>query len=386
MKTLFVFDNSIIPEKIRPGGFSSDDKVWLFPLTSRSSLTSRIRDIMEAAGAEVETVCTGTLLNNRSDKIREEYIRFVAELPQKVKTGKGDLKEWFSVDKDTSLWWFSLIAEKSICKSEAFNALAQLDSIVNTITEKEIGSVMFACGSGRLTNALLEYSRKNYIAFKTMPTVFAGGLERRIRGLQRMFCLKHFAILLCYAIRSLFTSWRVKRRLASSDHVRSMDNPLMAITHYPNIDLSLARRGIFRDKYYSFLQEGTESNGREMIWVAMYARRSSVPFVEALGYVERFIKNGYHIFFLEEFCSFRDHVRTFLTILASGIKFLRIEKDIRDVHTFGNYNFYSLFRDDWYSSFAGLAGYAGVLYYNAFRSMLSRTKAEKCVYLCEMAE
>jgi surface carbohydrate biosynthesis protein (TIGR04326 family) len=339
MNYLFVFDSSIIPAKIRPDGLSSDDKVYLFPLTSQSSLTLQIKGVLEGSGADVETMYTGTLLNNRSDKIRAKYIRFVAELPQKVKTGKGDLKEWFSVDKDTSLWWFSLIAEKSTCKSEAFNVLAQLDSIVDTITEKKIGSIMFACGSGRLANALSEYSRENYIVFKTMPTVFAGGMERRIRDVQRMFYLKHVMMMICFAMRGFFTSWRIKRRLGRVRGAVSMKDRLIAVTYYPNIDLSLARRGIFRDKYYSFLQEGMESNGREMTWVAMYERRSSVPFGEALGYVEKFIKSGYHIFFLEEFCSFRDHVRTFLTILASGIKFLRIEKNIRDVHMFSNYNF-----------------------------------------------
>ena len=105
---------------------------------------------------------------------------------------------------------------------------------------------------------------------------------------------------------------------------------------------------------------------------------NSISFSESLEYAKGFIKNGCSIFFMEEFNSAGGQIKALATMLKNGLKFLRIENSLSKAHTFGNYNFYPLLKDDWYSSFVGQAGYAGLLYYNMFKSMFDRFKVKKC--------
>jgi surface carbohydrate biosynthesis protein (TIGR04326 family) len=65
------------------------------------------------------------------------------------------------------------------------------------------------------------------------------------------------------------------------------------------------------------------------------------------------------------------------------VKFKFLERKIKDAHTFGNYNFYQLFKNDWYSSFVGIIGYQGLHYYNMFCKVLKTFDFSKCLYPCE---
>ena len=71
-------------------------------------------------------------------------------------------------------------------------------------------------------------------------------------------------------------------------------------------------------------------------------------------------------------------------MLVMGFRFMKIERNIAKANAIYDYNFYPIFKDEWHSSFAGVDGYCGILYYSWFKSLLSKLKAKKCLYCCEM--
>ena len=142
MKTLFVYDSSLNAEKARLP-HSPGDEAYLFPLTSKVFITAGLKRKLEGAGFRARTLATAAAVNASADKIREKYVRFVSRIPGLVgKKGKG-LKEIFAVDKYATLWWFSLISEKNTYKSDAFNRLAQLDSIIEAVKREKINKIMY---------------------------------------------------------------------------------------------------------------------------------------------------------------------------------------------------------------------------------------------------
>ena len=383
MKTLFVYDSSLNAEKARLP-HSPGDEAYLFPLTSKVFITAGLKRKLEGAGFRARTLATAAAVNASADRIREKYVRFVSRLPGLVGKKRTGLKEIFAVDKYATLWWFSLISEKNTYKSDAFNRLAQLDSIIEAVKREKIKKIMFGCDSVKLRKALSKYSRGSSIGFWRLPIKKPNGLKRRFDGLPGAFYLRHLMQLVVFATGLFLKTKKVRKRLGPLRRVPKGKEELLVITYYPNLDIPSAEKGVFKNRYFPYLQEALEERGQAITWVAMSIFNRSISFEKSMDYAEDFIKNGYNIFFLEEFNSFRTQVWAFVRIFRSGLRFLSIEPALIGEHTFGDYNFYDIFRDDWYSSFAGVAGYHGLVCYDIFRALLRKSNAKKCLYYCEM--
>ena len=365
--------------------FNRGDLVSLFSLTSKSSVNKTVLEKVKDSGCSADVLQATVMINLSAEELRGRYIKFIAELPGLIKYKDKNLKDFFAIDKYTTLWWFSLISEKNTYKSDTFNRLAQLDATVSIIKEKKIQRVIFWCRSSGLEDALTEYTLQNSIRFEVLPVRRMYGFEQRILKTQNVFYLRHALFLLYFAMQLFLRIWRIKRNISGLKRSVGVSlKQLLLVTPYPNIDIPLAKKGIFKNQFYPYLQEALEAERRGIVWIAMYVGNNSMSFRDALGHARRFIKNGYLMFFLEEFSSVRMQLRSLLTMLKNGLRYVRIEKDVRHVHSFGDYNFYSLFKDDWYSSFIGHTGYQGILYYKMFASLLRKVRANKCLYLCEM--
>lgn len=385
MKILLIFDSSLVAAKVSRLLFKQGDVVYLFSLTSQSAVTALLEERIKKAGGEMKKIQTAVMINAAAESLRDRYMRFIAEIPGKIQYKEKELRELFAIDKHATLWWFSLISEKSTWASSAFNSLAQLDSIVGLINDNEIEEIIFWCRNKNLQEALLGYASEHFIRFEILPKRFLYNLKVRISGSKNIVYLRHILLLLNFAANFIRRTWKVKKAInRSSQNLGFHEKDLLVITPYPNMDMSLAQRGIFKNKFYPFLQEALESDGHDIGWIAMNVDNNSISFNESLRCAKEFIKNGYSIFFLEEYNSICGQIKALLTMLKNGLKFLRIESSISKAHTFGNYNFYPLLKDDWYSSFAGRIGYRGLLYYNMFKSMFNRVKVRKCLYFYEM--
>lgn len=385
MKTLLIFDSFFVVEKMNISLLKHGEIVYLFPLTSQSTMLAVLEEKLKRIGSEVKIMQTARMINAAAEDLRNKYIRFIAELPKQVWRKQRDLKELFAIDKHTSLWWFSLIAEKNTHKSDSFNRLAQLDSIVQVAKREKIDKILFGCQSKKLKSALYNHSCKSQINFKVLPTEPICGLKMCFRNTQKLLYFKHITFLISALIRILAKTQAVKKQIGSLKRtIPQDDNSLLFFTYYPNIDELSAEKAIFKDKFYLHLQESLEKSKRNINWVAMYVPDNSISFNKSLEYAREFIKSGYIIFFLEEFISLGLQIKALFTVLKSGVKFLLLEKSICRAHNFGDYDIYPLFRNDWYSSFVGETGYQGVMYYYIFMAVLKNLKVKKYLYLCEM--
>jgi len=383
MRTLLVFDEYFIVEKLAKA-FKKADEVYLFSLTSRRQIIAAVNGRLNKIGCNIHLIPSAKMINDSVESLRDQYMRFIADLPKRIRCKTKNLKEIFAIDQYASLWWLSLIAEKNPYKSDAFNRFAQLDAIVNIVKGENIKKVIFSADGEKLRVALREYSQLNSIEFNLLPIKIIKRLRRCVREFQGMFYLKHTLLMFFFAIRFFIRTWKLQKKVAGLARTPSTDNSLCIVTAYPYFDLSMAQKGIFKNSFCKHLQESLENNGQTITWILNYVPNNSMSFDESLNYAKQFIKNGYNIFFPDEFITIGIQIKAMLRMFINGLKFIKIEKDTRQAHAFRGYNFYSILKDDWYSSFVGHIGYFGILKYNIFKKIIRKFKSKACLYYCEM--
>lgn len=386
MSCLLIFDGNISVEDMNSLPLKEEKSVILFPLTSKQYILNQVMNKCYAEGiSKVKIIETGQIINETADEIRDKYIEFIAGLPDRFKIDGKNLKEWlYYPDGGVSLWWLSLVAEKNTFKSDSFNRLVQLYSVIRVIEEHKVKKIILGCSSKKLTSTLNLYCKRNSLSF----ILLHGKEEHGIRKLLGKYpAIRAFIGAGAY-LGNEFVRWIHIKRFTKKSLKRRIEtnNPVLAITYYPNIDTEFASRGIFKNKYYLPLQEELEKQGRDIIWVAMYVHNTSISFHESLQYARKFITSGYHFVFLKEFLTITSFAKILTGLLWSLIKFKKIEKALPNYHYFSeNVSVYPIFREDWYVSFCGAISVQGFLYLEAFKNMFKKLKGiQKGVYFCEM--
>jgi len=262
-----------------------------------------------------------------------------------------------------------------------------MDSIVSEFFRHGISEIIFSGKSLKLKKALLELSKKNNISLKIIPITYKTLFPEIIFERTRPLWLKHTFILLCKALAMTLRTLHVKKSFIFSAKKKARvkgNTPIMIITPYPDFDETLAKQGVFKNKYFVHLQEALKKGNERVAWISMYARNNAILFSESLRYAKRFVKNGDVFFMLEEFNLIRNQILAFRKMLVNAVKFLFLKKRIRDISDFGNFNAFVFFEDDWYSSFAGFTGYYGLVSYYTFMNLFNSIRPVKCLFPCEM--
>ena len=384
MKTLVIFDTSISGPALGRQHFAAGDEVCLFPMVFDGDVLKMVSAAAQKKGCRTTVVNTSELINRRADELKAKYLEFVAELPGKICHDGKNLKELFAIDDTATLWWYSLIAEKSPFKSDAFNTIVQFDSIIRTIRDGGIGQVIFGCRSHILEKELLKYAKKHHLNISVITERSAQEKLRNILKSGIFLYFAHTVSLLMAVLDTFLNARKIKREFGNPERLSRDKEDIVLTTYFPAIDIEKADKGIFKNIHYPYLQDALESKNRSVLWAMLYTQHSSISFDAAIRYAKEFIKNGYRIIFVNSFCSAGRLLRAFRLVLLSGLKFLYHEDRIKEAHAFEGYNIYGFLRHDWHASFAGAVGYSGLLYYIIFKEMVRKINGRVWVFPTEM--
>jgi len=386
MKHLLIFDAFWDVKKRKEESFQSGDQILLFPLTSNLDLSTRLKERLEVLGCHVQVLATAALINSAAQRIRDRYIEFIATLPQKIKVGNKNLKEFFAIDEVASSWWFSLVAEKNTFKTDFFTRLSQFDAIVRIVESENINQIFLGCQSGKLKSALQLYCRDKgrEILLKCLKIHRFSSLRKQIKESSWLSWSKHIFHLCFCAIVFFIKCLKIRRLVRRHPIKQVVDNHLIFITAFPYFDVSLAKQGVYQDKLFPYLQKELDNNQKSALWAVFYVQNETVSFDEALRYASSFIQNGYQIFLLEQTLTFSKQIWCLWQLFRHGWRFLRVRSALRQQHVWGNYNFFPILEDDWYKSFLGPEGYQALLFYVMFQEFFKRFSGQKILYCCEM--
>ncbi len=276
MSTLFIFDAFMRSEKVSPRLFRSKDKLFLFPITSSDSIAEEITRKAGGFCNDIEVMNVAGLINRTAEFIKPLYIRFIAQLPYRVQYKGRGLKEIFALDDHTSVWWFSLIAEKNPYKSDSFNTLVHLESAIRIIKEKRVDRLIFGCRNRKLRQALQEYARSNAIEFRIISAKAPGGMREKILRWHKWLLLRSFGHLLYFMIKEFVKAALIYAQFRRCKRDVKTGDSLLAVLYYPAFDMEAAKAGVFKNKQYVGLQDSLESEGRSITWLALSYPKDSL--------------------------------------------------------------------------------------------------------------
>lgn len=379
---LVIFDESLQLSAELKSELKSRTKVYLFPLSTDPYALKQLIDYLSKDNLSYEVLASGKFINQSAESVRSEYLAHIAHLPINSAYRGKTIKEYFALEEQASMWWLSLIAEKSTLKSDSFNVMSKYLAIVNWIGSQEITDIQIVSGDSKLKRALTDYAKRSKLNLKVIKIKMARGLRERVLDFQGVFYIKHLALLFNFMLSYAIRIGKIKRGVRSRCKIAK--NAFLFITYYPVFSAVAAKEGVFENKYCRPLQQALEERGQDVQWMAISVHNDNLSLTDSLEFTEQFKAKGQHITFWEEYCSLGIQLKAFFTMLAMSFKFLRIESILKSQMNLAGEPVYSIFQDDWYSSFVGKSGYYNLLFYYSWLKVLKAYEARQIFYYCEM--
>lgn len=276
---------------------------------------------------------------------KENFLVFIYNL------GEKGLKQLFRFpEKDFSLWWFSLIAEKPPLKSDCYEKLI---SFLLTPDQKRC------------------FDEDNKGDIKAI-------ISQIIHGLHYLF----------YYMLSII---RIKLFLKNSKkrHDSLRFKKYIIVSYFPLIDKTKAAKNIFENRYLApFHRILDEQNKNEYAHICLQTKIEGYGFREALDLANRFNRHQ-TLLFLEEFVRpthlflFAFYYLYFLSIFIFNLKF--IKKTCLYNYKGTTYNIWHILKRDFYNSFCGYNLITSIWFILLFSQLTKNlNKNSKIIAICEM--
>lgn len=266
-----------------------------------------------------------------------------------------------------SLWWSSAFA---VTPPESLSRVADVMKlwILEQLFEADRFHHLRYVGSNRpLAEVLRLWSDHEGCAFEWEPTPAGHSPARHGRpGLRER--LPHIAQAALY-LRSFLRKWKTMRR---NRLVPDREEPadVVVLTYFPNIDLELSRRGVFRSNYWGDLPALIQSLGLRVRWIWLYSDSRATPLSDAVllrnVFNDRRRETREEHGFVEEAVTVTGLVRAlgnYLRFLRAGVSFRKASRQF--VARGSEINFYPILREDWLSSLWGTSAMYSSLYREA---------------------
>jgi len=335
-KLLLVFDQGIDAESVRGKVKElAPDEICIFPLTSRWDLITDIEKICYEEINDISNVYleeTASLIDVEVDELREKLAKWSADFGRCDVHGKS-LREWFLLpEKDVSTWWFSLISEKSMLKTNIFLHFAQLKAVSKIVAINSFNVCCFSVTGKDYSSSIRMLCEENTIKGIKIKayTSTKGGFRCE---LIKYFTSGSFFASVCggaaYLIKMLYMTFVAKAHLGSlKKRLGSFKGSVLFASFFPFLDKEAAERGELVNKYIAKLQEKVLELEKKIVWIWMYVPLEGNTYSGALNLSKKFTKKGENNFFLNEFLSMKIFLKIIFAWIRQVIVFLKIKKSI----------------------------------------------------------
>jgi len=320
------------------------------------------------------------MVEDQAEILRKEYLAWVHDLGEYCWRGRS-LKEHLRFG-GISFWWMTLIAEKSPMKTPAIYEVFKLRVLEQFYLSSGCQGIVLCSGDPLLNRVLSDWCRSmgHPYRWKRYPKSRA---PRRLR--ERLRLLPYPVQALATLVRHL---WSRRRHLSAVNALPAGSRQVTVLTYFPNIDRSIAEKGIFRSRYWGDLHDVLDRGPWTVNWIWLYAASNECSFSEARNLRRRFneeVQGRARHFFLEEFMTTGVLLHTVLLYLRLMVRGIPL-KSIRNAFRFpgSSLNFWPILADDWRTSLYGPGAMGGSLMLETFRSLAKRLPRQDWgLYLCE---
>ena len=293
--------------------------------------------------------------------------------------------EHLKIDSEFSLWWMSMIAEKSLFKSRAPGDSLKLLAVYDLLKAKGPLKVELVTSNNNLSFALKNMCMRLDINFK----------YRIIREKYFHFKIKTLLKNMPYIIKSpihllIYFVLRIPTTISKKYAWNNQKNVISIISYFDNIDKKSFKKNEFYSKYWHILPKIIHQKGIKINWLHHYIKTpltsnsfSANSFIKRLN--ENQSRQGDVHRLIDSYISIRLIIKTILRWLKIVIHMNRFRNEIlREIKKLKYGWLWYLLNDDWNNSIYGPVGITNLLRFYLFDDAIKSIPDTKMVlYLCE---
>lgn len=319
-----------------------------------------------------------------SERLREKYCAWMHDLGQ-INAGGGSLADALRRRDGFSLWWMSLLVEKSVWKSPAIKDAIRVLAFEEIVRDMKPVRLVLVTANRTLEEILVEFCRHSDIDFVSKRHPDSQGRTRSLGALLRR--LPHPLLGLQSLVRR---AWRA-RVLADAAIPQWFAEPdaTFFCSYFSNLDLAEAQRGSFNSHYWPGLPDLLNRLGRHGNWLHLFTPGGAVKDLGmaqtlASGFSQQATQQGMHGF-VDAGLDRKLLLRVFRGWLQLSLASWRLG-GIREAFTppGSALSLWPLLKRDWATSLRGSAAVDSLVWAELFDKALGQMPFQsQGFYLCE---
>jgi surface carbohydrate biosynthesis protein (TIGR04326 family) len=333
--------------------------------------------------AQVGAICSiPRYVENHAQQLRQKYLAFIHDLGERQIAGRRVI-DHFDLGDGFSLWWMTLLAEKSPLKSPGIYAVLRLLALEEILTDKRPTALLLISYDRALVRAVRRLCENLHIEFRWRSAGISTG-RLSLRGLYD--ALPH-ALKGLLSLRHLVKRWPL--RTVGKPPWFAGDDALFICSYFIHLDPVLCEQGRFHSRQWEDLPELLHAAGRRTNWIQLFLFSAAVPDIATgLGWIRRFNRDA-----SKQGCqSFLDSYLTLRNVLLAvkhWLWLLRVGWRLRPISSLfypseSSVWLWPILHDDWWSSVAGTVAMSNCLSIVLFDAALADMPRQRTgLYLCE---
>jgi surface carbohydrate biosynthesis protein (TIGR04326 family) len=319
-----------------------------------------------------------------SERLREKYCAWVHDLGHAA-VGAGTLADALRRHDGFSLWWMSLLVEKSVWKSPAIKDAIRVLAFEEIVRDMKPARLILMTANRALEKTLAGFCRRLEIKFVSKRLHGDQAQTRSLGALLRR--LPHPLLGLQSLVRR---AWRGKALAeATIPQWFGGGDATFFCSYFSNLDLAAAQRASFNSHYWSGLPDLLSRMGRRGNWLHMFTPGGAVhdPCVArtlASGFNQHAAQQGMHGF-VDAGMDRKLLLRVFRGWVQINFASWRLGR-IREAFTPSGsaLSLWPLLKRDWAASIRGSAAVDSLVWVELFDKALGQMPFQgQGFYLCE---
>ena len=322
-------------------------------------------------------------LEENSDLIRLNYLAFIKGFGE-MKVADKQIIEHLKIKDDFSLWWMTLLAEKSSYKSEAPLQCLKLLALNQYLIQNKPSKIQLSSSNKLLFRSISFLCSSMDIELSWINT------SSLIPKMNRRFFSKkkpHFLNALLFLFRNLYHRWNIHKSL----QIDWFDGKkgVFIFSYFINYESERLREGTFLSKYWNILPTLLKESGKKINWMHHFMGGSnsvqSYNDVKSIDKINRNVNKNETHNFLESFISINIIINTLFLWLTITLRIGAIQKKInKNVYRIKYGWLWPQISTDWKSSVYGQVCIQNIMHFLLLeKSIYSLPKQSVGLYLCE---
>lgn len=319
-------------------------------------------------------------IDENSDRLRSKYLKFIRDLGDS-KLGSQSVTELMAFDESFSLWWMSLLAEKSPFKSSRVLDCLRLFALEEVFENQAPESLEFYSADEKLSSILEKFCQSQKISYKFFK------VKKTFRTDKNLFInfVPHWLSAVLYLVFFVVSRWVLKRKPLKQ---KLNSNRVVIVTNFFNLDPDRLKENSFYPKQWEALPDFLNTMGVGVNFLHHFLYSPEIRNPETANHIlEKIILNSGSN--THQFIDGAISIKVLARVLWKWLALVKRLLFLRSVNKVfvperSKFNFWPILKDEWTASLVGKPVIQNLFWLELFSEILKNLPSQKlCLYLCE---